>query len=297
MSCCKGGALQSRPRSAPVQALAFTLGHTNVSFRHFHADREGPPRVLHLEAYRMALTETSNKDFAAFVNATTHVTVAETSGWSFVFEDQLTPEADAVASECASETPWWIKVPGATWREPYGRGMPYDPEHPVVHVSWSDARAYCAWVGGRLPSEAEWEAAAAGGVNSADIFPWGSELLPKGHTGGDNGGDAGNNMSHRCNIWQGTWPHENTVADGFRFTAPVKSLPAQNSLGLHHMVGNVWEWTADAWDGSESNHYTKKGGSFLCHQTSCYRYRTKARSSNDRDSSTSNLGFRCAWSA
>lgn len=282
MSCCNTSSAP-RPRSALVKAMVFTLGHTNESIRHFHADREGPPRVVNMEAYRMAITETSNKDFASFVNSTHHVTAAERHGWSFVFESQLTPEADAVSSECAAATPWWIKVPGATWREPYGKGVPYEPEHPVVHVSWSDAQAYCEWVGGRLPSEAEWEAAAAGGVDSADIFPWGSQLLETG--------------SHRCNIWQGTWPYENTAADGFEFTAPVKSLPAQNRLGLHHMVGNVWEWTSDVWDGPEANHYTKKGGSFLCHETSCYRYRTKARSSNERDSSTSNLGFRCAWSA
>lgn len=284
MSCCDGPFFSLRPRSALVQALVFTVGHGNESFPHFRADREGPPRRVALDAFHIALTETSHRDFAAFVDATGHVTTAEAYGWSFVFESQLTAEADAASSECAADTPWWIKVPGASWRAPRGPGSEGDPEHPVVHVSWDDANAFCEWAGGgRLPSEAEWEAAAAGGADSAHVFPWGSDLL-------DDGG------VHRCNIWQGEWPQRNSADDGFAHTAPVKSMRAQNDLGLHHMVGNVWEWTADAWDGVEANHRTKKGGSFLCHETSCYRYRTKARSSNDARSSTSNLGFRCAWS-
>lgn len=281
MSCCEtGGAM--RPRTALVHALAFTVGHDNASFPHFSADREGPPRTVHLDSYHIARTETSNRDFSAFVDAMGYTTTAERYGWSFVFDAQLTPEAEAASTECAAATPWWIRVTDASWKAPRGPGSTYDPDHPVVHVSWYDARAFCEWKGGRLPTEAEWEAAAAGGVDSTRVFPWGDELV--------------DDTVHRCNIWQGKWPAKNTAEDGFLFTAPVSSFPPQNDLGLHHMAGNVWEWTSDVWDGPEETHRTKKGGSFLCHETSCYRYRTKARSSNDAESTTSNLGFRCAWS-
>ena len=281
MSCCNQSP-RMHPRSAVVQALLFTLGHDNKSSPYFYADREGPPRRIHLDTYRVALTETSNRDFATFVDATNHVTDAEQYGWSFVLDTQLTPEADTASSQCASDAPWWIKVSGASWRSPRGPGSMYDPDHPVVHVSWHDARAFCEWVGGRLPSEAEWEAAASGGLDSTYTFPWGDNLLS-------------DNETHRCNIWQGTWFDHNTAEDGFAHTAPVKSMIAQNDLGLYHMIGNVWEWTNDEWNGHNANHYTKKGGSFLCHMSSCYRYRTKARSSNEAKSSTSNLGFRCVW--
>jgi formylglycine-generating enzyme required for sulfatase activity len=165
----------------------------------------------------------------------------------------------------------------------------------VVHVSHDDALAYCAWAGVRLPTEAEWERAARGGLEG-EPFPWGGELEPDGE--------------HRMNVWQGEFPRRNSCDDGFYGTSPVGSYPA-NGYGLFDMTGNVWEWTAD-WFSRDfhtrdrranphgprrGTHRTARGGSYLCHASYCNRYRVAARSANTPDSSTGNLGFRTARSA
>jgi formylglycine-generating enzyme required for sulfatase activity len=150
----------------------------------------------------------------------------------------------------------------------------------VVHVSWNDAIAYCAWSGARLPTEAEWEYAARGGLVQAR-YPWGDELTPHGR--------------HRCNIWQGRFPELNTAEDGYLGTAPVKSFPP-NGFGLYEVAGNVWEWTADRFDepGAEPGAQVIRGGSYLCHASYCNRYRVSARTGNTPDSSAGNTGFRLA---
>lgn len=256
----------------------------------FPADAEGPVRAVDLDPFTITATAITNGQFAAFVADTGHRTEAEDFGWSYVFAGFLPAELRKISPR-PEATPWWCGVRGADWRRPEGPGSDLDgrDDHPVVHVSWHDAVAYCAWAGGRLPTEAEWEYAARGGLEQAR-YPWGDELTPDGE--------------HRCNIWQGRFPVHNDVADGYRGTAPVRSFPP-NGYGLYEVVGNVWEWIADRW-GTEHEHRPRnpagpssgqtrvmRGGSYLCHASYCNRYRVAARSRNDPDSGGANNGFRC----
>lgn len=259
----------------------------------FPADGEGPVREIELSPFRINPTAVTNAQFATFIKATGYLTDAERFGFSYVFEDFLAP---ALASTAPSvpDAPWWRAVPQATWKHPEGPGSTISSRqnHPVVHVSWNDAQAYCAWSGTRLPTEAEWEYAARGG-RPRGRYPWGDELTPAGQ--------------HRCNIWQGDFPHHNTGDDGFLGTAPVKSF-RPNGFGLYNVAGNVWEWCSDWFsvDFHRTGPHTNptgppegvakvmRGGSYLCHESYCNRYRVAARSSNTPDSSTGNIGFRIA---
>jgi sulfatase modifying factor 1 len=169
-------------------------------------------------------------------------------------------------------------VHGADWRRPEGPQSDPDgrADHPAVHVSWNDAQSYCSWAGARLPSEAEWEFAARGGLEGK-AYPWGDDLEPGGE--------------HRMNVWQGDFPAENSAADGFYATCPAGAFPS-NGYGLHNMTGNVWEWCSDRFRSDLPNRSTR-GGSYLCHHSYCRRYRVSARNSMEPDSSTGNTGFRC----
>jgi formylglycine-generating enzyme len=259
------------------------------------ADGEGPAREVTLSPFSMAATAVTNAEFAEFAAETGYVTDAERYGWSFVFELLLSPQAARSASQRVADAPWWVVVQGADWRHPYGPGADDRalPDHPVVHVSWHDARAYCDWAGARLPTEAEWEYAARGGLAAAK-YPWGDELVPGGE--------------HRANIWQGRFPDFNTAEDGFAATAPVRTY-RPNGFGLYQMAGNVWEWCADHWGTGhrrgpltdpagpgEGATRVVRGGSYLCHVSYCNRYRVAARTSNTPDSTTGHTGFRCAVS-
>ncbi|MGW5641628.1 formylglycine-generating enzyme family protein [Saccharopolyspora sp. NPDC003752] len=244
----------------------------------FTADREGPVREVTVAPFAIDPHCVSNARFARFVEETGYRTEAEAFGWTYVFAKFLTGDARK-RSLRPPQAPWWCAVPGACWREPEGPGSGLDGrwDHPVVHVSWNDAVAYCSWAGRRLPTEVEWEYAARGGLRQAR-YPWGDELVPGGE--------------HRCNIWQGRFPVRNTGEDGYVGTAPVDAFPP-NGFGLHNTSGNVWEWCADLFDPALPGR-SMRGGSYLCHDSYCNRYRVAARTSNTPDSASGNLGFRVA---
>jgi formylglycine-generating enzyme len=259
----------------------------------FPADGEGPIRRVELGPFRIDPTAVTNAQFAAFVKATGYVTDAERYGFSFVFEGFLSEE-NRRGSQVVPAVPWWRAVTGANWRRPEGPGSSVTSRqnHPVVHVSWNDATTYCEWSDTRLPTEAEWEYAARGGLEQ-QRYPWGDELTPDGR--------------HRCNIWHGEFPEHNTGEDGHLGTAPVKSY-RPNGYGLYNIAGNVWEWCADWFSPdfhrtgprtdptgpSDGTARVMRGGSHMCHASYCNRYRVAARSSNTPESSAGNIGFRVA---
>jgi formylglycine-generating enzyme required for sulfatase activity len=261
----------------------------------YPADGEGPLREVDVSAFWIDRCAVTNARFGRFVDETGYVTEAERFGWSFVFAGLL-PD-DFPPTEAVAQTPWWRKVDGADWWHPDGPQSSLDGrfDHPVVHVSWNDAQAFCEWADRRLPTEAEWEYAARGGLDRR-VFPWGDELEPGGE--------------HRMNVWQGEFPRRNSLADGFLGTAPVDAFEP-NRYGLHNMTGNVWEWTGDWFHPTfrqrdrrrdplgprRGTHKVQKGGSYICHHSYCRRYRVAARTGNTPDSATGNLGFRCVRSA
>lgn len=262
------------------------------------SETDPPAHVVEVSPFYMDATCVTNTQFNEFVNATRYKTEADRFGWSFVFFGHLTPaQQEKMVRLRAQGSEWWCRVDGATWRHPEGPGSNIKKrwEHPVVHISWNDAVAYAMWSGKRLPTEAEWEFAARGGLVQKP-FPWGDDIEPDG--------------KHMMNVWQGVFPDLNTKADGYYGTAPAKSFKP-NRYGLYNMTGNVWEWCADPFDPeyypvsprenpqgpAAGDRRVMRGGSYLCHHSYCNRYRTDARYSNTPDSSATNVGFRCVKSA
>ncbi|WP_303973820.1 formylglycine-generating enzyme family protein [Streptococcus merionis] len=263
----------------------------------FSSDTEGPITEISLSAFEIDATTVTNQEFQKFVNNTGYQTEAERFGWSFVFHYFL-DEALKFKSPSVPNLRWWHAVEGADWRHPEGPNSKITDrmDYPVVHVSRNDALAYCRWARKRLPTEAEWEVAAKGGTENVK-FPW-----------GDIGTVPG---PEYCNVWQGDFPFENDLSDGFAGTAPAKHYDS-NGYGCYQMIGNIWEWCLNPaqipladfknndsdyyWENHQSiddNAYAIKGGSFLCHPSYCKRYRIAARNKNTGMSSANNMGFRC----
>ncbi|MDQ8736484.1 formylglycine-generating enzyme family protein [Paenibacillus sp. LHD-38] len=262
----------------------------------FPSDGEGPVRAVTVAPFYIDPYTVTNLEFKIFVDATGYVSDAEKFGWSYVFH-LFVPETGVKIIGSTRQTPWWLAVVGTNWRAPEwpGSGIEERLDHPVVHTSWNDADTYCRWAGKRLPTEAEWEFAARGGLVQKR-YPWGDEIKP--------------DEKHMCNIWQGKFPKKNNASDGYVGTAPVQAFEP-NGYGLYHMAGNVWEWCADWFSPafhvngqrvnpigpSSGTSRVMRGGSYLCHISYCNRYRVAARSQNTPDSSTGNMGFRCAADA
>ncbi|XP_035757292.1 formylglycine-generating enzyme isoform X4 [Egretta garzetta] len=208
----------------------FTMGTDEPEIQQ---DGEWPARRVRVNGFYMDQYEVSNEEFERFVNSTGYVTEAEKFGDSFVFEGMLSEEVKAGIHQAVAAAPWWLPVKGANWKHPEGPDSTISNrmDHPVLHVSWNDAVAFCTWAGKRLPTEAEWEYGCRGGLENR-LFPWGNKLQPKGQ--------------HYANIWQGVFPTNNTAEDGYKGTAPVTAFPP-NGYGLYNIVGNAWEWTSDWW--------------------------------------------------
>lgn len=284
------GAMPTSHELIYIEGGTFLMG-TN-SAEGFPADGEGPVREVTVKSFYISPYTVTNEDFKRFVDATGYVTEAERFGWSFVFHLLAPKHIKEKVKKVPPDVPWWLPVEGASWREPEGPGTSIEDrmDHPVVHVSWNDAIAYCKWSGTRLPTEAEWEYAARGGLEQK-TYPWGNVLKP--------------DERYRCNIWQGKFPTVNHGLDGYIGTAPVNAYEP-NGYGLYNVSGNVWEWCADWFSpdyhlttARENPYYERetgqrsmRGGSFLCHRSYCNRYRVAARSANTPDSSSSNIGFR-----
>lgn len=282
-----------------------------------HYPEEAPARRVQVDGFWMDCTPVTNSQFCAFVEATGHITFAELEPraedypgappellhpGSLVF---VKPSGPVDLHDIRN---WWRYIPGADWRHPYGPNSDLDglDAHPVVHVSYADAEAYACWAGKTLPSEAEWEWAARGGLEGAE-YAWGDEFVPNGRI--------------MANIWQGRFPWENLLEDGHERSSPVGAFPA-NGYGLYDMIGNVWEWTVDWYLPSHLHEESKicciprnprggeaeaschpaepgiprkvlKGGSHLCAPNYCRRYRPAARYPEPVDTTTCHVGFRC----
>ncbi len=284
-----------------------------------HYPEEAPSHRVSVDSFWIDRTPVTNRQFKEFVKATSHVTFAERvpdpKDYPGALPDMLFAGSLVFApppriANLQDWSQWWILLKGANWRRPYGPKSSINnlDHHPVVHVNFDDALAYAKWAGKDLPTEAEWEYAARGGVDGAE-FAWGDEFTPGG--------------KHMANTWQGEFPRQNLCEDGFNRTSPVTAFPP-NGHGVHDMIGNVWEWTTDWYTlkheadaaktccipenprgGREEASYDPglpdikiprkviKGGSHLCAPNYCRRYRPAARHAEPVDTSTSHVGFRC----
>lgn len=248
---------------------------------------ERPARFVKIEPFWIDATEVTNAQFSAFIDETGYVTIAERPPDPSLLPanapEEMLKAGSAVFRPPTAQSPnWWHYEPGANWRQPAGPGSSIEgrDHHPVVQVAYEDANAYARWAERRLPTEAEWEVAARGGLDAA-TYEWGEEAPDDGET--------------KANTWQGFFPVVDEARDGFNGTAPVGCFPA-NGYGLHDMTGNVWEWTdtpyQDAKNQFSENILTLKGGSWLCAENYCRRYRPSARQGQEIGLPTNHIGFR-----
>ena len=315
----KRSAPRQAPGKAPYPGMAWIPGGSFCMGSDRHYPEERPVHSVTVGGFWMDRSPVTNAQFRRFIEATRHVTFAEQPPDPAQYPGAL-PEMLYVGSLVFVPAPgpvdlrdfgnWWMFMRGADWRHPQGfeSSLKRRANHPVVHVAYSDAEAYAIWAGKELPTEAEWEFAARGGLEGAD-YAWGDEFTPSGKM--------------MANTWQGEFPWQNLATDGYPGTSPVGAFPA-NGYGLYDMIGNVWEWTTD-WYGPghpgdepiaccipanprgacEQDSYDPcqpgiriprkviKGGSHLCAPNYCRRYRPAARFPEPIDTSTSHLGFRC----
>lgn len=252
---------------------------------------ERPSREVMIPQFQIELAPVTNAQFASFVAATGYVTISEQPPdpqlYPNLTSDQRLPasavfQPPAATVDRSQAMAWWALVQGANWRHPQGPQSSIDTldDHPVVHVAYADALAYCSWAGKRLPSAVEWEVAARGGLVDAD-FAWGQELNPDG--------------LWMANTWQGQFPWANDQHDGWFWTSPVGNYPP-NGYGLVDVCGNVWEWTSSPYPvpSGEQERRIVKGGSYLCADNYCMRYRPSAVMGQTLDTATCHMGFRCA---
>jgi len=315
----KRQAQDARRTSAEQSQMVWIPGGTFRMGSDEHYPEEAPAHSVTVDGFWMDRTPITNNQFRKFVNATGYVTFAEIKPDAKDYPDALPHMLKAGSLIFAPPkyevdlhdwSKWWTFKFGANWRRPYGPRSSISGlgEHPVVHIAYRDAEAYAEWAGKELPTEAEWEFAARGGLEDAE-FSWGNEFTPGG--------------KHMANTWQGAFPHENLCLDGYERTSAVSAFPP-NGYGLCDMIGNVWEWTADWWSaqhaadppkaccipdnprgGREEESYDPlqprikiprkvvKGGSHLCAPNYCRRYRPAARHAQPIDTSMSHVGFRC----
>ncbi|NXE84614.1 SUMF2 enzyme, partial [Cochlearius cochlearius] len=247
----------------------------------------GPGRAVRLRPFAIDKCPVTNGEFREFVREKKYKTEAEVFGWSFVFEDFLSEELKKKVTQKLESAPWWMPVEKAFWRQPSGPGSSIKDrlDYPVLHVSWNDAQAFCAWKGKRLPSEEEWEFAARGGLEQR-AYPWGNKFQP-----------------NRTNLWQGDFPRGDTAEDGYHGVSPVDAFPPQNNYGLYDLLGNTWEWTASEYlpPGLSSrqraqNMKVLRGASWIdtADGSANHKARVTTRMGNTPDSASDNLSFRCA---
>ena len=310
-------AASAAPGSPPAENMAWIPGGTFAMGSDKHYPEEAPAHKVTVGGFWMSRHTVTNAEFEKFVAATGHVTLAErpanAADYPGAKPEMLAPSSVLFKKaqgpvDLRNPYNWWTYVQGANWKHPRGPGTHVKAlmNHPVVHVAFEDAAAYAEWAGMELPTEAEWEFAARGGLDGAE-FAWGDEMTP--------GGKA------MANTWQGEFPWQNLVEDGYEWTAPVGAFPP-NGYGLHEMCGNVWEWTTDWFQdhnkikkacctidnprgAARDDSYdprqpdikiprkVMKGGSYLCAPNYCRRYRPAARMAQPIDTSTCHLSFRC----
>nr|XP_009932812.1 PREDICTED: sulfatase-modifying factor 2 [Opisthocomus hoazin] len=222
-----------------------------------------------------------------FVREKKYKTEAEAFGWSFVFEDFISEELKKKVTQKLESAPWWLPIEKAFWRQPSGPGSSIKDrlDYPVLHVSWNDAQAFCAWTGKRLPAEEEWEFAARGGLEQR-VYPWGNKFQP-----------------NRTNLWQGEFPRVDMAEDGYHGVSPVAAFPPQNNYGLYDLLGNTWEWTASEYLAPvpssrqrAQNMRVLRGASWIdtADGSANHKADVTTRMGNTPDSASDNLSFRCA---